>query len=212
MAAQADFWNRMAAKYARDPVADEASYQYKLRKTQEYFMPDARVFEFACGTGSTAIVHAPFVKSILAVDFSKEMIGIARKKALAAGIGNVNFEVSAIEDFTIPDEGYDVVMGHSILHLVRNRGEVLAKVFSLVKPGGVFVSSTACIDDISPILKWVLPVGTALGLVPHVGAFRSDELIAEIGAAGFEVEHRWRPRPSAAVFIVARRPAERVQG
>ena len=57
------FWNWNAERYARQAIADEASYQKKLAITQSYLTPDMRVVEFGCGTGSTAIVHAPKVKT-----------------------------------------------------------------------------------------------------------------------------------------------------
>ena len=58
------FWDRHAERYAKSPVADEASYQKKLQVTREYLRPDMEILEFGCGTGSTAITHAPYVKHI----------------------------------------------------------------------------------------------------------------------------------------------------
>ena len=92
------FWDKIANRYAKSPIKDEAAYQRKLEVTREYFTPDAVVFEFGCGTGSTALAHAPFVKQILATDISPRMIEIAKQKANAADITNVTFAVSAIED------------------------------------------------------------------------------------------------------------------
>ena len=66
------FWDKMAERYAKSPVADEESYQKKLQVTRDYFRPDMEVLEFGCGTGSTAIVHAPYVKHIQAIDVSSE--------------------------------------------------------------------------------------------------------------------------------------------
>jgi len=77
----AKFWNRIADRYSRQRVADEESYLKKLKKTQEYFRPHMEVLEIGCGTGSTAIAHAPFVKHIEAIDISSRMIEIARGKA-----------------------------------------------------------------------------------------------------------------------------------
>lgn len=47
------FWDRIAARYARKPVADEAAYQKKLAVTREYLRPDMEVLELGCGTGFT---------------------------------------------------------------------------------------------------------------------------------------------------------------
>ncbi len=75
------FWDRIADKYSKKPVPDEAVYQKKLRITRDYLRPDSEVLEFGCGTGSTAIAHAPFVSRILANDISSRMIEIAERKA-----------------------------------------------------------------------------------------------------------------------------------
>jgi len=108
------FWDKIAERYAKKPVADEAAYQKKLEVTRQYFRPDMEVLEFGCGTGSTAIAHAPYVKHVRATDISAKMIEIAQGKADAAGIGNVSFERTTIEDLEVPDASLDVVMGHSM--------------------------------------------------------------------------------------------------
>ena len=46
----------------------------------------------ATGTGSTALIHAPYVHSIHGIDYSTRMIEIALAKARAGGVSNVTFE------------------------------------------------------------------------------------------------------------------------
>ena len=72
------FWDRIAKRYSKQPIADEAAYQKKLEVTRRYFRPDMEVLEFGCGTGSTAIIQAPYVKHIHAIDISSKMIEIAQ--------------------------------------------------------------------------------------------------------------------------------------
>ena len=76
-----NFWDKIAERHSKQPIADEATYQKKLQVTREYFQPDMEVLEFGCGTGSTAIIHAPYVKHIHAIDISSKMIEIAQGKA-----------------------------------------------------------------------------------------------------------------------------------
>ncbi len=114
------FWDRIANRYSKSPVGDEASYQRKLQETREHFRPDVEVLEFGCGTGSTAIAHAPYVKHIQAIDFSAKMIEIARSKAEAANVENVTFLRSTIEELNAHDRTWDVVLGLNILHLLDN--------------------------------------------------------------------------------------------
>lgn len=204
----AGFWDRMAEKYARQPVADEASYTKKLEITRGYLRPDMEVLEFGCGTGTTAIVHAPHVRRIRAVDVSEKMLGIARGKAAADGVSNIDFEQGTIEALEAPEASFDVVLGLSILHLVDDREAVIAKVRRLLKPGGLFISSTACIGDTLPAIRLIAPLGRALGLLPLLRVFTREELRRSIEQAGFSIEHDWLPGKGKAVFMVARKAGD----
>jgi SAM-dependent methyltransferase len=210
-AQSARFWDRIAESYARRPIADEASYQRKLAITQSYLRPDMAVLEFGCGTGSTALAHAPCVNQIDAIDVSAKMIEIARRKAKVAQVTNVIFGEAAIEDLEADDATYDAVLGLSILHLLRDRNAAIAKVHRLLKPGGVFVSSTACIANMSVLMSVVLPIvgpiGRALGLLPLVQVFSVADLRAAMVQTGFVIESDWQPGKGKAVFIVARKEA-----
>ena len=199
------FWDKNAERYAKRPVADEAAYQKKLQITRDYLRPDMEVLEFGCGTGSTAIAHAPYVKHIRAIDISAKMIEIAQGKADAGGIGNVTFEQSTIDDLDVPNETFDAVMGHSILHLLENKEDAIAKVHQMLKPGGVFVSSTACIGDVLKIFKVIAPIGRFFGVLPLVKVFTVKELEDSLTVAGFAIDTQWQPGKSKGVFIVAKK-------
>jgi len=199
------FWDKVADKYSRRPIADEASYQEKLRKSQSYFRPDIELLEFGCGTGGTAIIHAPHVKHIRAIDISPKMIEIAKSKAEAAGVENVEFEVQTIEELDAPDGSFDAILGLSIMHLVKDKDAVLRKVFRLLKPGGVFISSTVCMGDLAMLIPYVVPIMQFFGLAPFVAFFNREELLESIKAAGFDIDYEWRPGKRKAVFIVARK-------
>ena len=196
------FWNKLADKYSRRPVADEAAYQKKLDATREYFEPDMEVLEIGCGTGSTAIAHAPYVKHIRASDLSTRMVEIAKEKAKAAGIDNVTFEALPVDALDIPDASINAVMAHNILHLLEDREQAIADIHNMLKPGGVFVSSTACIGDMMLPLRLIIPVGRLLRLFPLVKVFSVAELRGSLEDAGFEIDYEWQPKKSAAAFIV----------
>ncbi len=196
------FWDRIARRYAKSPVADEAAYRHKLEVTRQYFRPDTRVLEFACGTGSTAIEHAPWVGHYLATDFSAGMLEIARSKA--AGVANLEFDQATLQQ--LPGEGrFDVILGMSILHLVEDLDDTLTQVHRLLVPGGVFVSSTMCMSDRHGWFRLVGPIGYHLGLFPRVNMFSRAQLEERIVAAGFRLEYRYQPSPGKATFIVATR-------
>lgn len=207
----AKFWDKMALGYSKRPVSDEDAYQIKLEKTREYFTPEMSVFEFGCGTGSTAIKHAPYVKKILAIDFSIKMIEIAREKAAKNKITNVEFKHGSIEEFDAPDHLFDVIMGHSILHLVDNEADVIKKVYELLKGGGIFVTSTICLGDSfkSKLIKNIASLASYFNLLPKLNSFTENELSEMFTKAGFEINYRWQPNKNSAVFIIATKPSLR---
>lgn len=202
----ARFWDRIAERYSKKPIADEAVYQKKLEITREYLRPDMEVLELGCGTGSTAIAHAPYVQHIRAIDISSKMIEIARRKAAAENIGNVTFERSTIDELDAPVQSLDAVLGLSILHLLENKEAVIERVHNTLKPGGVFVTSTACLADSMNWFRYIAPIGKFFGLIPLVKFFTAAELQDSLTGAGFEIEYNWQPEKGKAVFVVAKKP------
>ena len=82
---------------------------------------------------------------------------------------------------------------------------VIAAAYRGLKPGGVFVTSTACIGDMSWYFRFIAPVGPVLRLFPRVKVFTQAGLKQSLVEAGFEIDHEWLPKKNAAVFIIARK-------
>lgn len=188
----ARFWDRIARKYARDPIADVAGYERTLEETRRYLKASDSAFEFGCGTGTTALRLAPSVGHLTATDISSEMIAIAREKAAAEGVANVSFEVATPDASKFPDAAYDVALGFNVLHLVAARDAALRGVHRVLKPGGLFVSKTPCLSEMNPAIRLVVPLMQAVGKAPHVAFFSAEELEREIVDAGFEIIERAR--------------------
>lgn len=205
MSNETKFWDKIADKYSKQPIADQAAYEKKLQVTQGYFTPNMEILEFGCGTGSTAIIHAPYVKHIRAIDISSEMVKIAQSKADAQKIKNITFEQLTIEDLPVEDSAYDAVLGLSILHLLADKEAAIAKVYQMLKPGGIFVSSTVCLGDAMSWFKLIAPIGKALGFFPLVKVFKVEDLLASLTEVGFAIDYQWQPGKDKAVFIVAKK-------
>jgi 2-polyprenyl-3-methyl-5-hydroxy-6-metoxy-1,4-benzoquinol methylase len=205
MVDSAKFWDRMAKRYSKIPIADEAAYEEKLQLTRDYFRPDMDVFEFGCGTGSTAIVHAPYVKHIQSIDISSNMIEIAQSKAEAENIGNVTFQCLGIDEFNVSDNSFDAVLGLNVVHLMENMNEVFPRVQKLLKPEGVFITSTPCISIMIPLFKIIAPLGKFLGLLPTIKDVSVGGLESSLKKAGFGIDCQWQPETKKSVFIVAKK-------
>ncbi|MEM7189691.1 MAG: class I SAM-dependent methyltransferase, partial [Pseudomonadota bacterium] len=174
MSEKSRFWDKIAQKYARTPVRDEGTYHRKLEMTRGYLRPDMHLLEFGCGTGTTAIAHAPYVASVTATDISTEMLAIGREKAAAADITNVTFEVADLGNYQAAPASQDVVLALSLLHLLQDPQAAIRKVSAMLKPGGLFVTSTACIAEMGWLIRLGLPLARLVGYAPFVNVFRAD--------------------------------------
>lgn len=201
-----EFWNKLAPRYAKSPIRDEHTFKKKLEITQTYFQPDWSVLEFGCGTGSTAIIHAPHVQHILATDISDQMLAIAEQKTNDAGIDNISYRQGTLDSLALEPASFDAVLGLNILHLLPDLDAAVRRVHDVLKPGGVFVSSTALIGDISLLWRLLIPGMQLLGFAPHVNRFSRQELVTSLTDAGFSIDREWVPAKGS-VFIVARKKA-----
>ncbi len=207
-ATSAEFWDRVAGKYSRQAIADPKTYERKLKSTQALMRPDMKVLELGCGTGSTALIHAPHVAHIDATDVSAAMVNIGREKAEQEGIRNVNFLHAGVDDFSAPDDSYDMVLALNLLHLVPDLSAALTKTYRLLKPGGIFVSTTPCLSDRMGYLRAVIPVMRWVGMAPPVTFLGASGLEREITAAGFEAQERWTHGKTNSLFLIAKKVAK----
>lgn len=196
------FWNWTADRYARQSISDEASYKKKLEITQKYLTSNMQVVEFGCGTGSTAIVHAPKVNAYHAIDVSEKMIEIARNKAEQAGISNMTFKVGTLEQVGEADASCDALLGLNTLHLVPDLPGTLATVARMLKPGGYFFSSTICLTQLTRKLRLLAKGASVIPFLPTVGAFSEEELIERHAKVGLRIEERFS-QAKGVVFLVA---------
>ena len=208
MHADPQFWNDIAERYAQQPVANMPAYEAKLVATKERLTPRDVVLDIGCGTGSLALELASHVHHVHAIDVSEEMVRIARRKTQAAEVDNITYYVGAFSGLeTLEPASFDVICAYNILHLLPQREAALRAIQTLLKPGGLLVSSTPCLGESYVPYALILPIMRWLGKAPPVHILRAAEVQAELDAAGF-VELRTRDVGAAktTLFLMARRP------
>lgn len=209
LAASARFWDKTAPSYAKKPIDDEEAYHLTLERARAYFSPDAEVLEVGCGTGTTALRLAPSAKRIVATDLSDGMIAIARQKAHAAQVHNVEFLPGTLETSSLRAGAFDVVMAFNLLHLLQDVPAATLRVLELLRPGGVFVSKTPCVGEEGFLVRAVLPILRTIGRAPFVNYLKKDGLRTTISDAGFEIlAAEILPERSHNFFIAARKREE----
>lgn len=189
MTNDARFWDRAAAKYALSPIKDQDAYEHTLAETRKHLSLNDRALEIGCGTGSTAVLLAPGVATLTASDISGEMIKIAKEKAAAQNVTNLDFVQAVPTDAKLAKQPYDVVLGFNILHLLDDLPEDLKVLRARLRPGGLLISKTPCLGDWSfrLIARVAIPIMQLLGKAPYVSFLTGSELEAKIAAAGFEI-------------------------
>ncbi len=209
-ARKARFWDRIAVKYAADPIADMAGYETTLRRVQGLLTAHQDVLEIGCGTGTTALRLAPFTRRLRATDVSAGMIAIAREKLAAEPVPQLSFDV-ADADAPVAGQGeYDAVLAFNMLHLVTDLDRALQLAMQALRPGGMLISKTACIAEMNPLIRHLaLPVMRVVGKAPHLLCFDADVLQSAIARQGMDivsVERHGTRGKDFRVFIVARKP------
>lgn len=96
--------------------------------------PDAVVGDLGCGTGQVAAALAPWVKRVVAVDGSADMLRAARERLGA--LRNVSVKDGHLESLPVRDGELDIAMLSLVLHHVPDPGQALAEVGRAVKLGG----------------------------------------------------------------------------
>jgi ubiquinone/menaquinone biosynthesis C-methylase UbiE len=210
MTANAAFWDGVAEKYSKQPVANPGAFEAKIAITKSHMKPTDVVLDIGCGTGSLALRLAGSAAQIHGLDLSSEMIRIANGKAEAGSVGNVAFHVGPFDETfgAFGPESLDGICAYSILHLVEDRPAALEQIYRLLKPGGFFISSTVCLGE-----SWV-PYGAIIGVMRLFGkaptvvcSFDKQTLADEIRRAGFvELSEPDVRAKRDIAFIVAKKP------
>ena len=195
------YWNKTAERYAKQPVANEQDYQKKIEITQSYLEPNMTVLEFGCGTGSTALIHAPKVKQYIGTDLAENMIEIANQKQRKSALSNLTFKTTQLNDFNPQTHAFDAVLGLNVLHLMADWKHAIAQVSALLKPGGVFITSTACLKEGINPYQFIAPFTQWVGL-PLVKVFTRKELESTLESAGFTLDYRWVPEGNSLVYFL----------
>lgn len=204
------FWDRISRKYAKNPIADMAAYEYTLDRTISHLKPTDNVLEIGCGTGSTALKLAPHVAHITGTDIAQGMITIAKERQSEQNIKNASFATKSATDLPTTQK-YDAIVAMNMLHLVSDLPATLRAVHSALDQDGVFISKTVCYPQKKgrlgfKLLMKIVPIARLIGLAPFANIPEIETLEQAITDQGFDIiECGNYPENPPRRFIVAKK-------
>lgn len=92
------------------------------------------VGDLGCGTGQLSETLAPYVRRVVAVDGSEDMLAAARTRL--DGMANVQLRRGDLESLPLSDGELDAAVLSLVLHYSPDPARALAEVSRVVRPGG----------------------------------------------------------------------------
>ena len=144
------------------------------------------VLDLGSGGGIDVILSARRVGptgKAYGIDMTDEMLDLARRNAVQAGVDNVEFRKGDIEAVPLPDDSVDVVISNCVVNLSTDKPAVFAEMARVLRPGGrVGIADIVADDELSPADR--AERGDFAGCIAGALSFREYE--TGLRDAGFE--------------------------
>jgi len=179
------FWDLISAKYAASPISDMTAYETKIEKIKSYLSPDDVVLDIGCGTGTQCGDLAGNVKQVTGIDISSKLLTIAEQRKAERKLDNIEFIKTSLYDERLKVDSFDIVMAFYVLHFFEDLDAVVKRVHALLKPGGLFISETACLGEKNKTAGKLLRFAGHLGFLPKINLLTTRQLQQVMEQAGF---------------------------
>ncbi len=130
-----DAYNQWAAKYDTNENKTRDLDALATRQSLAN-IPFSSVLELGCGTGKNTIWLSDQAESVLAVDFSREMLQIARQKIKKDTTTFV--EADLLQPWTFIQQPVDLISTNLVLEHIEDLGPIFQKVKPWLAPNGHF--------------------------------------------------------------------------
>ena len=144
-------FNREAAQWDENPqrraVALEVAKAIIAAIKPEKSM---HALEFGCGTGLVTMEIAPLVKTLSAIDTSREMLSVLLEKIKASGLSTIETicaDLSSPTDTVGTDKTFELIYSSMTLHHIDDTAWVLNRISKLLSPGGMLALADLDLED-----------------------------------------------------------------
>lgn len=196
------FFDRVSGKSKPEPNKTGSKV---IESSKEFLEKDKYVLDFGCGSGAITNKLAKEVNAIEAIDISSGMLEFAQNQAEENAITNINYRQVSIFDESFKDETFDVILAFNVLHYIEDMPNLIARINGLLKPNGIFISSTACMKEKRSLIRFVVSFLSKIGIVPKMISYKKVELETLIENENFEIVKSERISKLPEYFIVMRK-------
>jgi ubiquinone/menaquinone biosynthesis C-methylase UbiE len=186
------FWDKQAKGYDSSERQFDSVFKEIIFQTKSSLTTDDNVLDFGCATGTKTIELANSVRQIHGLDISTEMINEANRKIIGSDLKNISFAQGDIFDNKFEKATFDKIISYGVIHLLDDSEKIIRRIHELLKPNGLFISSTACLKG-KMALKNRLEFNAylmikKLGIFPlHLNMFMPENVENLIKEQGFEI-------------------------
>lgn len=180
-------FGRQAGKYAVSLSHAEGNDLRRLTQLMPHD-PHARLLDIATGTGHTAFAMAPFVREVVGLDLTREMLAEAERLGRERGVANVRFVQGDALSLPFPPQCFELVTCRRAPHHFADIPSFLRQVTRVLVPGGIF----GLVDQTTPESLGGAELMEAFEKLrdpSHVHALKVSEWQQAFEDAGLHVRH-----------------------
>lgn len=184
------FWDSVSKRF-RDSnrMMNSPALRTVRQNAGKYFTSTDKILDIGCGPGDITLEMARKTQEVYATDISEGMIGVAKQKAIIENISNIHFIQTDLFDMEFQSGSFDVITAFNMLQYVNVKQKLYDKIYELLKPQGLFISSTVCFRERRSALRFTMAGLTALKIVPEILFYKKSELESKIQESGFTINY-----------------------
>ena len=166
------------------------SNEYNLKLIIELTAPSGtdRLLDVATGTGFLAFEFADHVSEVIGIDFTEEMLAIAKEHKTDTNIKNISFESADVESLPFDDNCFDLVSCRFALHHFLHPEKAISEMTRVLKHGGKLVLSDITSSEDITKSEYQNEMETIRD-PSHVKHYRPSEITQMLNDRGFDILH-----------------------
>jgi len=149
-----ELWGSAAAGWRRwEPFFAACTWPVTLRLLMALEpRPGSRVLDVGCGIGDPGLQIASIVGPdghVVSLDLAEEMVEVARARASALGLSNIQHRVAAVEDLDRDGAPFDAIVARFVIGLLEDPIAALVHLREMLVPGGRLAMASWASTDVN---------------------------------------------------------------